>query len=65
MSVEFVEDTVGDAVFSIHCAFGHNLRKIFAQLRTPSALLLPALLTTLGRPEPCHIEPRHGSSVTT
>ena len=49
-----LKGTAGDAVFAVLSACGHNLRKILAHLRALLVLLLAALLTALGRPEPSH-----------
>lgn len=46
--------TAGDAGFAVHCACGHNPRKILAYPRALLSLLLTALLTALGCPEPDH-----------
>ena len=40
----FLKGTIGDALFAVLCACGHNLRKILAHLRTWLARIMTAVL---------------------
>jgi transposase, IS5 family len=47
-----LKGTLGDAVFAVLCACGHNLRKILAHLRALLTLLIAALIGSLRLAEP-------------
>ncbi len=48
-----LKGTIGDALFAVLCACGHNLRKILAHLRALLALLIAAILGAF-RPDSPH-----------
>ena len=45
---------IGDAVFAVLCACGHNIRKILAHIRALWALLLHLIATIIWRERPLH-----------
>ena len=48
-----LKDTLGDAVFAVLCACGHNLRKILVHLKALMTLLIATLIGALRSNKPC------------
>ena len=46
-----LKGTVGDALFAVLCACGHNIRKILAHLRTWLVLVIATILNAMTRPD--------------
>lgn len=42
-----LKSRIGDAIFVVLCAYGHNIRKILAHPRFFSALLLDLIVTVI------------------
>ena len=49
-----LKGTVGDAIFAVLCACGHNIRKILANLRAWLALIITAILAAQTAPDRRH-----------
>ena len=47
---------IGDAIFAVLCACGHNIRKILAHLRTFCFLLLHLIAAMIWHEKPCQRE---------
>ena len=47
---------IGDAIFAVLCACGHNVRKILAHLRALLFLLLHLIAAMIWRAKPCQRE---------
>jgi len=45
-----LKGTVGDAIFAVLCACGHNIRKILAHLRAILVQFIAAMLSAFGQP---------------
>lgn len=46
-----LKGTIGDALFAVLCACGHNIRKILAHLRAWLALVIATILNAMTRPD--------------
>ena len=46
-----LKGTIGDALFAVLCACGHNIRKILAHLRAWLALVIATILNATTRPD--------------
>jgi IS5 family transposase len=53
-----LKGTVGDAIFAILCACGHNIRKILAHIRALLALSMAAIFTAIWPRHPHQLTPK-------
>jgi IS5 family transposase len=49
-----LKGTIGDALFAVLCACGHNIRKILAHLKPWLACMIAALRAAINAPDQCH-----------